>query len=404
MILYLICTVLLVLTTWFIYIRVKHRFWSIQPVYHFYDIYYWIVNKGIIRQELPEKNKYTNFKQIETVYFDKLRTTYIDDFVLLIKLHYLRNKKVKYEPDKNNIIPYFVGHSHKCFWSFYWEDDTLINNKTNKMIENKKLVGGITSRPLNVVINNGSNDAKMVVYYVDYLCVDKNFRNKNIAPQLIQTHEYNQAHLNTKICVSLFKREGVLTDIIPLTCYKTYYFHTHKWHKPLLLDNSISILTGDIQNMYYFYNFMNETKNKWDIMICPEMSNMMELVKTSNIYIMMIVVGTSIKASYIYKKTACHIYNDIKNSYSEVLSCVASINGHYLTTNQFIDGFKIVTSTLLEKCENCKYCSIENISDNDVIISNIKMKTPCIIQNPTAYFFYNFAYSPFQSNKCLILN
>lgn len=404
MILYLICISLVFLSIWLIYIRVKHRFWSIQPVYHFYDIYYWIINKGIIRHQLPEKNKYTNFKQIETVYFDKLRNSYINDFSLLIKLHYLRNKKVKYNPDKNNIIPYFVGHSHKCFWSFYWEDDILIDNKTNKMIEGKKLIGAITSRPLNVLINNGSSDAKFVVYYVDYLCVDKNFRNKNIAPQLIQTHEYNQSHLNTKISVSLFKREGILTDIVPLTCYKTYYFHTHKWHKPVLQNNNITILTGDTQNMYYFYNFMNEIKNKWDIMIWPEMSNMMELVKTSNIYIMMIIMGTSIKASYIYKKTSCFIYNDINNTNDEVLSCIASINGEYLTTKQFIDGFKLATSTLLEKLEKCKYCSIENISDNNIIISNIKLKTPSIIENATAYFFYNFAYAPFQSKKCLILN
>jgi hypothetical protein len=404
MILYLICVSLLFLSVWFTYIRIRHRFWSIQPVYHYYDLYYWIVNKGIIREKLPEKNKYTNFKQIETVDFDKLKKTYINDFVVLIKLHYLRNKTVKYDPDKNNIMPYFIGHSHKCFWSFYWENDVLIDNKTNKMIETKKLIGTITSRPLNVLINNISKNENISVYYVDYLCVNKNFRNKNIAPQLIQTHEYNQAHLNAKISVSLFKREGVLTDIIPLTCYKTYYFPSHKWHKPLLIDNSITILKGDMQNMYYFYNFVNETKNKWDIMIWPEMSNMIELVKTSNIYIMMILMGTSIKSSYIYKKTACSIYNNINNKFGEVLSCIASINGTYLTSEQFVDGFKIATSSLLEKCETCKYCSIENISDNDVIISNINIKTPSIIQNLTAYFFYNFAYAPFQSNKCLILN
>lgn len=386
------------------YIRLRHRFWSIQPVYHYYHIYYWLFNKGVIRNELPQKNKYTNFTQIETVCFDKLRKTYINDFVSLIKTHYLRNKTTKYDPNKGNIVPYFVGHSHKSFWSFYWEDDTLIDNKTNKIIKTKKLIGAITSRPLNVVINNGSKDAKMTVYYVDYLCVDSAFRNKNIAPQLIQTHEYNQCHLNTKICVSLFKREGVLTDIVPLTCYKTYYFRTHKWNMPPLLDQSLTVLLGDVQNMYYFYNFMNDTKEKWDITICPEMSNMMELVKTENMYIMMIISDTLIKAAYIYKKTACSIYNNTNKSFDdEIICCIASINGN-LSKKEFIHGFKVCTWTLLEKYSNFKYCSIENISDNYYIISNIKQKTPSIIENLTAYFFYNFAYEPFKSNKALIIN
>ena len=55
--------------------------------------------------------------------------------------------------------------------------------------------------------------------------VDKYHRNKNIAPQIIQTHEYNQSHSNKKICVSLFKREEELTGIIPLTCYDTYCYN-----------------------------------------------------------------------------------------------------------------------------------------------------------------------------------
>lgn len=403
MILYLIGFFILILIVWFIYIRLRHRFWSIQPVYHYYDIYYWLFNKGIIRTELPQKNKYTNFTQIETVYFDKLRKTYINDFVSLIKTHYLRNKTTRYDPSKDNIIPYFIGHIDKCFWSFYWENDMLVDNKTNKIINTKKLIGAITARPLNVIINNGSKDSKLFVYYVDYLCVDSAFRNKNIAPQLIQTHEYNQRYLNKNICVSLFKREGRLTDIVPLTCYKTYYFRTHKWNMPPLLDKSLTILLGDFQNIYYFYNFMNDTKEKWDVTIFPEMSNIMELVKTKNIYIMMIMSNTVIKAAYIYKKTACSIYNTTNKSFDEIICCIASINGS-LSKSEFIHGFKVCTWNLLENASNIKYCSIENISDNHLIISNIKQKTPSIIENLTAYFFYNFAYNPFNSNKALILN
>ena len=53
----------------------------------------------------------------------------------------------------------------------------------------------ITSRPLEVYINSTC----FWTYYVDYLCVHKQHRKKTIAPQLIQTHEYFQRHLNKNI-------------------------------------------------------------------------------------------------------------------------------------------------------------------------------------------------------------
>ena len=65
MILYIIAFFILLIILFFIYIRLKYKFWALQPVFHFYDIYYWFINVGIIRQELPDKNKYVNLKQIK---------------------------------------------------------------------------------------------------------------------------------------------------------------------------------------------------------------------------------------------------------------------------------------------------------------------------------------------------
>ena len=64
MYLYLIGLTILLVILFYLYLRIKYKFWSIQPVFHFYDVYYWIYNVGIIRHELPEKNKYCNFKDI----------------------------------------------------------------------------------------------------------------------------------------------------------------------------------------------------------------------------------------------------------------------------------------------------------------------------------------------------
>ena len=45
-----------------------------------------------------------------------------------------------------------------------------------------------------------------------------------------------------------------------------------------------------------------------------------------------------------------------------------------------------------------------NIANNNIVIDNLLLKTKPIIQSPTAYFFYNFAYPTFKSSKVLIIN
>jgi len=399
MILYIIGFFILCILLFFLYIRIKYKFWALQPVFHFYDLYYWFVNTGIIRKELPEKNRYTNFKNIKTYVFEDLKESILKEITLLIQLNYLRNNENVFLPNNENIVPYFGGHNSKTYWSVYFEPDVLIDNKTGKTIEEEKIIAVITSRPLHVKINNGRKDANFDVYYVDYLCVNKNKRKQNIAPQLIQTHEYNQSHLNKKISVSLFKREEELTGIIPLTVYKTVCFNMRNWHEPNNLSAKITVLTGDKQNMYYLYNFINETAEKWDIMVFPEMSNLLELVTTKNMFVKMLVVNANIEAVYIFKKTCTYIEKE-----KEIISCIASINGKELTREEFIQGFKVSLWSIIKDHSNFKYLVIEDISDNNVLIENISIKTSPTIISPTAYFFYNFAYSPFKSEKCLIIN
>ena len=399
MLLYALGFIIVCIIICFIYIRLKYKFWVLQPVFHFYDIYYWFINVGIIRKELPEKNRYVNLKKIKTTTFENLDETTLKKLVLLIRLNYLRNNENKFDPKKENIIPYFTGHNTKTYWSYFLEPDLLIDNKTGKTIEENKIIGVITSRPLHVKINNGRNDANFDVYYVDYLCVYKGWRKKNIAPQLIQTHEYNQSLNNRNICVSLFKREEELTGIIPLTVYKTHCFNMRKWKIPEQLAPNSVVLTGDKQNIYYFYNFINETAQKWDILIYPEISNLIELVATKNIFVKMLVIDGDIEAIYIFKKTCTYIEKE-----KEIISCISSINGTTLSTKEFIKGFKMALWSIIKENNYFGYLVIEDISDNACIINNISINTYPLVVSPSAYFFYNFAYSPFKSEKCFIIN
>ena len=241
-----------------------------------------------------------------------------------------------------------------------------------------------------------NKNAKFRAYYVDYLCVDKLYRKKGIAQQIIQTHHYNQRRLNNSIVVSLFKREDELTGIVPLCVYSTYGFNVTTWTKPNDLSAEYKLLEINAQNFHFLFSFMKENNNKFDIVINTEVTNIVELIKTKNIFIYTIIVDDNIICAYFFRKSCVQIEKGI-----EVLTCFASISNADLDI--FIQGFKI--SFWKIAAENYfGFAAIEDISDNNIIIDNIKQKTKPLIKSPTAYFFYNFAYHTFKSNKVLIIN
>ncbi len=380
----------------YIYIRLKFGFWAIQPVFHIYNIKYMINPPGIINDYLPEKNKYTNFKNIDTTVYTELTQIQKQRLTNLIRANYLRKGDNTFLPTLENIAPYFTGHNDKSFVSFYNEPDFLIDLKKGTTINEPKMIGLITSRPIYIFINNGDKDAAFRAYYVDYLCVDKMYRKKGIAPQLIQTHHYNQRHINKSIVVSLFKREDELTGIVPLCVYNTYGFPVTTWSKPPDLSAEYKLVEVNPQNFHKLYDFIKLNYNKFDIVIHTEVTNLVELIKTKNVFMNMIIVDDAIVAVYMFRKLCVQVEKGM-----EVLSCFASICN--VEENVFCQGFKI--SFWKIAAENYfGFCAIEDVSDNNILINNIQLKTKPLVVSPTAYFFYNFAYPTFKPNKVLIIN
>ena len=121
MILYILGFIILCIVLFFIYIRLKYQFWALQPVFHFYDVYYWFINVGVICKELPETNRYVNFKNIKTNIFEEIDELTKKEIVSLIRLNYFANNENKYEPTQENIFPYFLGHNTKTFLSYFVE-------------------------------------------------------------------------------------------------------------------------------------------------------------------------------------------------------------------------------------------------------------------------------------------
>ena len=379
------------------YIRIKYPFWAIQPIFHIYDIGYYLFPPGIIRIELPEKeDKYNNFEEIKTYSLDKLSKSDKISFEMFIREHFLYNKEIHYAPKDDNIWAYMKGlEGGPTFVSFYKKDCL----STTSPLE-QQIIGTMVSYPLQVVINNGKSDAFFNTYYVDYLCVHSDHRNKNVAPQLIQTHHYHQRHRNQNIQISLFKREGELNAAVPLCFYTVSGYPIQKIIHLLnrQLHPSIHVIEMSHKNMSLFVDFMKVNETKYDISISPSLSNIANLIKTENVYVYLLIEKHTVLSVHFFKKQCSYIEKD-----KEILNCFASI----ISTNVSIDiillGYIQILKQIIKKYPSYSVILIENKSDNVSLNKELSLSSRSLYNIPCAYYFYNFAYPSFKPEKTLIL-
>jgi hypothetical protein len=135
---------------------------------------------------------------------------------------------------------------------------------------------------------------------------------------------------------------------------------------------------------------------QFHISITPELSNILELIKTGNYYIYYLMDTSdaihSIRSAYFFKKTCVTIDNH------PCVSCIASIcASDNNDSGLFLQGFMLSLFAIKPKYD---YLLMEEISHNKRIL---KMSGVPTFSSPTAYFFYNFAYGVFNPEKVFIL-
>ena len=209
-VLYAAVVILSMLIIFHAFVRIKYRFWSTQPVFHKYDLNYYLFPPGIINPNLPEKTRYYR-DDITFQAMNELTVTESEDFCRFIRNCYLQKEEIAYTPTNENIAAYFEGHNNKSYISIKYESEMLHNPKTNEVLERRKIASTMTTRPMfcELLFKNvsGKDILPFEMNYVDYLCVGQDYRGKGLASDNIYTHEYHVRRANKKVTVALFKRE-----------------------------------------------------------------------------------------------------------------------------------------------------------------------------------------------------
>jgi hypothetical protein len=382
-----------------LYVKITYKFWAHQPVFHHYNLLYWIYPKGIIDSDLPQLNKYCNFFNVSTNEFSIYEKADLEEIIQLIRSNYHRNKLANYLPTLNSFSSYFIGHSSKTYISIYQQPNFIMDGSNNSVVKDQTIIGVLTGRPINITLKNKTT---FKAYYVDYLCVHKDHRNKDIAPQLIQTYEHVQRHSTKDSSVSLFKREGKLTGIVPLTFYKTSLFKISEINYNKLILASTQLIEISKLNIQVLIDFITSQRKKFDCFVLPDFSHLLQLIN-SNIYkIYGIIEQDTLIACYCFRNSYM-TYNLSDSKKDKAIELFASIN-NCLDKNIFINGFTMAVHKY-SKDIHATLVIIESISDNNIICNNLfEQKLIALFSSPTAYFYYNYACRPLLPEQVFILS
>ena len=388
---YIALCIILLLAAAIITIRLKFQFWSIQPVFHIYDMHHWLFTNKIIDEDLPKINKYVKLLDIETYDVKKAPRDLVVKSCSFLADHFLRSKYMEYIPKESDIMDYLSTHNGVSFISIYSKPNQLYTE--SGIINDREIEGVITCRPLHVKLKN---QKEFTVNYVDNLCVHGSSRRKGIAPRLIQTHHYHIRHLNQNVKVCLFKREGDMTAIVPLTTYKTLAYKVN--NIPNLKINTLgtSIIKIGKTNFVAFKEFMKTQSTKYECSITSELQTIQQLINNNHLIVYAMINEGDIAAVYIYRNTP---------SYAEGKKCmelVASINRAPFE-DIFFQGFCSSVRRLNRKYKADKIF-IETTADSG-LITDILTRNGVIYDTscPTAFFFYNYASYSVNPNDLLIV-
>ena len=368
-----------------IWLRIQHPYWSKQPVYHNHKLIYKLYHPGIVNKIPSPKDRYVD---LNSIMFSNFEDQHLFEKVsTFISTHYKSRDDIVYKPPPGDIESYYSSMNSKSFVSFM-KHKTDKYDPSGKIITSDIMIGMITTRPISVILNKSS----MSMELVDLLCVDPVYRKYNNVPKLIQTHKFHKENSRKCAQIYLFKNENQQHfNITPLCKCVNYAFDIFQWKTPIKLKQETILEVTDFTSDLMFELLVNSKfKNKLYI----DIYTLKSCIKSGILNIYCLKVNHTILGVYVFKKSNSYYKNE------QVFENICSIN---LTTNDlFIRGFHHAANMCCVK-KRFRYLVIENTSNNDIIINEVRLSRRPLTEYTVSYYLYNYITKQINPNESLLL-
>jgi hypothetical protein len=403
---------------WVVYFRMKHSFWSIQPVFHLHHIHKWFYTPHKVWDLYP-RTKYVNDYNVMVVNLNELlkkdKNEYLqlmNEYSHFIKSYYVvHNQHTYYYPTSDSLHLYLNNNSNPSYIGYY--QVPMYKHITDKSLEKGIFIhekkSMIAFRNISLYIKgvnkdgyqNNSYVSPLEMYYVDYLCTDVSSRKHGITPKLIYTSARSIANSHdTTINTFLFKREGVVHGIVPFIQYKSYLFNMTHWKtrdksdiKPLQYTEVTS------ENFSLFIHSLELIKREIHYMFLSKITNLKGLIEEKKIIPFILHHRSEIYGLYIFKNAE---YTYKQNTTLEFISAWFNFQSNDYDINLFFDVFLDITKKIRMKYQYT-YIIIENVSHIQYLFKHIYGLYRPEYSYTSSYYLYNYIHPTVQSKDTFLL-
>ena len=380
----IILIILLVFLFVFMYIKITNRFWSSQPVFHTYNLWYRLFPPGIVQHKIPKKGKYLD-SNIECFIFNNSSKNIKQQLLYFIQ----SNCNIKKNISKNNNLNLIIKKDYIFEHLKNQKNFSFISLQYNGY--NKKLVGALTSRLLNANLDN----KRFFISYMDNLYIHKKYLNSDFKYKQIYTHYVKSRNIGAPP-IFLFKQRKKLKNVVPFIKFNSYLIKTQNITRPNInLPNTIICYRITSENFNILLDYIPIIEDNFNFFLISPLSVIKQLIHKNILFPFVIKNNTQLIGIIFYKKKNLFYKN------KEILECVSSYCSSIYKTF-FINS---ITNTLyiLKKNIDFSLVKFDAIADNIFLLNNlVKFNKPLEIHS-NFYYFYNFIYKSVNNDKTFIL-
>lgn len=409
----------------FAYIKVRHPFWNLQPVFHTYDLYrkyccfspYVPLLNSDPRRRHKQKfhddlhvktGKYLDMRDIDSI------TAEVADF---LQAHGNVSDRIFYKMSPVILKSCLAGHS----------DAVLISTYRETRGHPSPLLGCMFSRPVFFYLHAET----LKVHFWDFMCVSRTLltqkRKNEVVRKLIQTHAYNQADLVPNIHISLFRKEIDLCDgVRPCVTFQRHSLFLGTPTKTaaaaaakqqILLGSHHLILLGvRPDNIHVLADFLADAAAAtFAFRVVPDMATILAAITNKHIFVYYL---------YCVQTHRCIAFYFFRNSYIQYEDYILRDAAHFdaaadcdalhlfasyrsaadnVSSQNFNLGFLNALHELQTLYPAFHVLWIDALSHNTQILYDHKNNAPSSIA--CAYYFYNYIIpqSPHRQESTFIL-
>ena len=391
---YFICIIVIIIIIFIIYIKLYYHNWCILPVNNLLCLFH---PSGIIIQNIKASNKLINNTDIKTYNGNKTSSLFDQKIKKMLKKCSLQGIRLCKQYDIENT----------SFTSCYHKEKLLFNTNTQQYVDNKEIIGLITSRELKFICDDFKDSG---IHFIDqFLWLnDNDNENYNIFFELLETHMINIYTLTNKIIPAIFVsyKKYPLMPLCKIDIYEVRNINRiiTKLSKEVYLKIDIIDITD--KNFYLLKDFLNKNEEKFDIILKSNISTILGRIQKKELTLKILLVDGLICSfysfSYIYE------YNSSQQQVDKLIYFNGSINN--TTFDVFHQGFIFILKKY-SLSNNSLY--FMDIADNYLLINYYKQfmkekeekeeKEEKKEKKDMYYYCYNLKHKTYNSRKLFYL-